>query len=192
MKLSYLRRCALLLLYSNTGFAAGFVSSTNNGVYLAFSGPSRNEPINYAEKLVWGAFCTNGTVELNYPAPAFSIKIKMTGPDGREVPKTDLGSGYGTKFDKVRRFEDTIDQGQVGYHAPHTGVIFASGMYVASEGVASGPLLPSPQQLFEMSAPGKYKLEIEMQMFQVVKGTNWTRKLLRFERIEIPVVKPSD
>ena len=181
----------LLLLRPSHAFAA-VLSSTNNGVYIAIGGMSSNECLRYDERIVWHAFCTNGSVDLNYPAPAFGTKIRMTGPDGREVAKTDLGNSFGTKFEKVRRFEDTASQGQIGYHAQHTGVMIASGAYDPREGLLSGPVLPSPQQLFKMGAPGTYKMEIQMQMFLVNRDTNWTRKLLLFEPVKLSVVKPPD
>ena len=116
----------------------------------------------------------------------------MTGPDGNEVPKTALGMSFGTNFDKVRRFEDTTGGIGTGYHSSHTGVISAHGNYDERGGQFSGPLLPSPKQLFQMGTPGIYVMEIQLQMFRVTKGTNlWARQLIQFAPIEIRVKKPA-
>jgi hypothetical protein len=179
----------LLLVRSLSGAE---LSDTNNGVYVAIGGSSTNDLVDFDERIVWRPFCNTGAVELNYPDPSYGVRIRMTGPDGNEVSKTALGLSFGTKFDKVQRFEDTTGGVGAGYHSSHTGVISAHGNYDERDSALTGPLLPSPKQLFQMGTPGIYVMEIQLQMFQVAKGTNlWTRQLIQFAPIKIRVKKPA-
>jgi len=153
---------------------------------VAIAGPSTNEPIRFDDKLVWRAFCNTGVVTLNYPDPQYGLKVSLRGPDGRAVAKTKLGKGFGTDFENVHNYADAV-------HGWHMGIVDAQGSYDGRQGALSGPLLPSPKDLFQIEKPGTYVLEIQMQMFRVNKTTNqWSRELLRFSPVRVLVERPPD
>jgi hypothetical protein len=126
-------------------------------------------------------FCDTGRVELAYPKPEYGVKIKMTGPDGREVSKTTLGKSFGSKFDQLREFTDS-----------RLDCIDAWGPYRENPGLGGGRPLPRPEDLFKMRDPGAYTLTVEMQMFhRAAPGSNdkyWT--LFRFPPVTIHVEGP--
>lgn len=177
---------------STCGVLATGFSETNDGFYIAISGSSTNEPVASNDPLSWRPFCTRSTAatEFNYPDPARGIKIKMLDFRGKQIRRTELGKSYGTKFDKLSRFQDIIPAPHAGYSSGHVGSILAKGSYNDTDAV-SGPLLPSAQDLFQIQKPGIYTLEIQMQMFLIHKTANqWTRKLIRFSPVKIKVVMP--
>jgi hypothetical protein len=160
------------------------LSATNSEVYYAIEGASdTNSVIQCDNKLVWSAFSTSVPIELNYPNVEYGIKIKMTAPDGSVVKKTELGSQYGTRFDRVKKPEDAFPR-------RHLGCIMAERWYDARGGPMSGPLLPAPRDLFAMKNPGIYRLEIEMMFFRVNRGTNgFSRDILRYPPVTLKVKK---
>ena len=173
------------------GFAAGF-SETNNGVYLAISGSSTNALVMYDDSLAWRPFCesVDGQSEFNYPDRSYFIKLTMLNALGEKVQKTELGKGFGVKFDQLHSYQDIVHPPDAGYSSPHIGSIVAQGPYDVSAPV-SGPLLPAPRDLFQIETPGIYTLQIQMQMFLIHKTTNqWTRELIRFSPISIRVERP--
>jgi hypothetical protein len=192
MKIHY----SILACFS-LGFAAlvsaANLSDTNNGVYIAiagFGGQSGRdyvgaETIRFDDKLLWCPFCTTGAVSLNYPDRAYGVRVTMHGPDDKEVTKTSLGEGYGAAFDKLRSYEDVARGWSMGS-------IEASGAYdPRGGGFTGGPPLPAPKDLFQMDKAGVYTLDIQMQLFQIVSGSNgWIRNLLRFQPVRIKVEKP--
>lgn len=163
------------------------LTGISNGLYIAIGVPrGTNELIRFDEKLVWHPFSKIGEVELNYSDPEYGLKIRMIGPDGKTVAKTALGRRFGTKFESVQRYEDA-------FHGWHMGNVTAKGEYDARDAPLSGPLLPSAKELFQMAESGVYTLEIQMQMFQIIKQTNsWTRKLIRFDPVKLKIEKPPD
>ncbi len=186
------------LLGSITGAFALGLSDTNSGVYLGVESSKGKalgnisadtnftvEPFRFDAPLVWRPFCNTGAVQLNYPTLPYLAKIEMVGPDGRPVAKTALGRSVGAKFDEVKRFEDA-------FHGWTVGSVEADSPYDSRDVGFSGPRLPAPGDMFEMEKPGSYKLELQMQMFRVIKGTNqWTRELIRFSPIHIRIEKPA-
>lgn len=176
------------------------LSETNNGIYLAIaafrSGFVTNEPIFYDDVLIWSPFCNTNTkpIKLNYPAPKYGIKIKMLGPDGKEVTKTFLGKSFGTDFDHVHTRTDVVHVGGVGGpYSGHFAGIEAQGRYEARGGGFTGAVLPTPKDLFEMEKPGIYTLEIQMQMFRNSGSRDpatCAADLIRFSPVKIKVEKP--
>jgi hypothetical protein len=175
------------LFYLPTVLATGF-SSPTNGVYLAItedmpmSGlPGTNEPFKSNDELVWAAYCSNtGKVSLSYPIDrAYGVKIKMFGPDSQEVEKTSLGKMYGSRWDDLHSYKDARLQ-----------PFIAEGSFEDNHGEACCGILPSAQELFKMSKPGIYTMEIEIQLFRHVPTQDtevWRRNLLRFTPIKIKV-----
>jgi hypothetical protein len=190
----------LLLLFCfgalTNSYALG-LSETNHGLYLAvaswhrvLSGDKSDpfisiEPFRFNDKLVWRPFCNTGRAELTYPGPPHLARISMTAPDGKAVAKTRLGETFGSEFDHAR-FEDTV-------HGWSVARVEADSPYDARGGGFTGPTLPAPADLFQMEKPGIYMLEIQMQMFRVVRVTNqWTKPLIRFSPIRLKVEKPAE
>jgi hypothetical protein len=180
MKTKVIISSVICALWSVQAFGAGF-SETNNGIYLVIGGSaSTNEPIKFNERLAYMPFCDTGSIRLSQAEPVYGTKIKMIGPDGKDVPKTSLGQSYGSKFDQLHSYKDA-----------HLGGIGASGPY---QGMFSG-LLARPNELFIMEKPGIYTLEIQMQMFRYTPSldTNeWSRNLIRFSPVKIRVEKPPE
>jgi hypothetical protein len=145
------------------------------GVGAAFR---TNEPIKFDEKLAYYPFCNTGDVMLAEASPVYSTRIKMTGPDGKEVEKTPLGQSFGSKFDQWHKYNDT-----------RVGETCACGPY---QGFLGG-VLPSAKELFVMQEPGIYTLDVQMQMFRVGARPNTnaaSRNPIRFSAVKIKVVKP--
>lgn len=175
------------------GLSADF-SETNGGIYVAISGSSTNESVPFNESLAWRPFCssTSGEAEMNYPDRSYGIKLGMFDAFGKQVPKTKLGESFGVKFDQLHNYQDVISQPKMGYSSTHIGSVLAQGPYDETAPV-SGPVLPAPNELFQIEKPGDYTLEIQMQMFLIHKDTNvWTRELIRFSPIRIHVTKSSE
>lgn len=183
-----MNRCfALLLAILLIGFSRAFaveLSTTNDAVYFGICGVTTNVPIRFDDKMVWRPFCNTGAVELNYPAAEFGVKVRLWSNDGTEVPKTELGQKYGSKFDQVHTYEDVTQGWQMGRieatepYDPRNGALF------------SGSVFPAAKDLFKIEKPGIYRMELEMQMFRVTRGTNhWDRKLIRFEPIKVKIEK---
>jgi len=107
----------------------------------------------------------------------------MVGPDGREVSKTSLGQQYGSKWNNLHTFKDT-----------RVGIIAAEEVYANNPWLGGGKLLATPQELFEIGKPGIYTLELEMQMFRIIRNntTNWPRERFQFPPVKIKVEKPAD
>lgn len=165
------------------------ISETNNGFYLVV-GAVRSaaviakEPIRFDDRLLWLPFSEKGQVELSYPVEAaYRMRIRMTGTNGIELPKTSLGKKFGTKFDNLHSFTDT---------RPYPFVI--EGSYKDNPDLGGGRFLPSPNELFQIKKEGIYTLEIQMQMFYPnPQSTNaWHRDLVRFSPIKIQVEKPKE
>ncbi len=180
MKMNVIISSAICALWSIQVFGVGF-SQTNNGIYLVIGGSaSTNEPIKFDERLAYQPFCNTGSIRLSQTEPIYGTKIKMIGPDGKEVPKTSLGQSYGSKFDQLHSYKDA-----------HLGGIGASGPY---QGMLSG-LLARPSELFIVEKPGIYTLEVQMQMFRyspTLDPDEDYRNLIRFSPIKIKVEKPPE
>lgn len=164
------------------------LSNTNGSIYLAVAaitpagGFVSTEPIPFDAHLIWGAFMDSGKVEVNYPAPAYGIKVRMIGADGKEVAKTALGRSYGANWDKLHSFKDG-----------RLGSTDAWGPFDLRGGGFSGRPLPAPKELFQMQLPGVYTMEIQMQIFRHTGSTNpavWYTNLMRFSPVRITVQKP--
>jgi hypothetical protein len=184
----WLIACFVIWLTSLFPVAAVELSTTNDGIYVGIAGGLTGQyPIPFDTRLVWRPFSDSGALELNYPKPEFGVKVKMWGPDGRETPKTPLGRKFGSKFDSVQTYADVISGWSMG-------CIEAQGRYDRRDGpLLSGPMLPAPKDWFEMEQPGTYTLELQMQMFRIIKSTNqWTRKLIRLAPMKIKVEKPPE
>jgi hypothetical protein len=192
MKIQFLILTVFWLCLETPGWAAS-LSETNNGVYIGFAGLS-NEPgggyvgtetLRFDDRLLWCPFFTNGSASLNYPHRYYGVRVTMHGPDGKEVAKTAVGKSYGVEFDKVRGYQDVVRGWSMGS-------IEAQGPYdPRGGGFTGGPPLPAPKELFQMDKPGVYTLDIEMQLFQIVKKSgSWSRNLLRFGPVRIQVEKP--
>jgi hypothetical protein len=170
--------------------ATGF-SETNGGFYIALSGSSTNEPIACGDPLSWRPFSirSKDSAEFNYPDRSYGIKLTMLDAAGKEVPKTKLGAEFGIKFEQLRSFQDIVPTPRTGYSSVQIASILVQGAYDDTDAV-SGPLLPAVNDLFQITKPGIYTLEIQMQMFLIHKDTNqWTRELIRFTPVSIKVQK---
>jgi hypothetical protein len=186
MRISLTFVLALCVLPQMPSFAVE-LSTTNEGVYIGIcSAPSGQYPFPSDEVLAWRPFLVSGVLlTLNYPDPEYFLKIDMHDLDGKQIPKTSEGLKIGSKFDGVKTYDD------VG-HRWHIGVIEAYGSYDVRDGLLlSGPVLAEPSKWFKMDKPGVYEMEIQFQMFRVIKATNgWSRQLIRFEPMKVKVQKP--
>jgi hypothetical protein len=165
------------------------LSETNNGFFIAISGGiiGTNGAVPFDKRLVWLPFCTTNTggadIELQYPNAKYGMKIKMTGPDGKEVSKTGLGKLSGSKWDQLHSYKDSRLNG------------ISAGSYQPDLGAEGGQFLPAPDDLFEIDKPGIYTLEIQMQMFRHTGSTDPDEQyhnLIRFSPVKIKVEKPNE
>ena len=187
------------------------VSGMTNGLCVAVCGQRgpgvifvMTEPIRFNDELVWGAFSTNGEVELMYPNPDFGIMVRMWGPDGKEVRRTALGKTYGSKFDEIGSYRPGRAMGHVRTVrplSPHEAEYGFPARFLP----APDPEAPfrinraTPKDLFKIKKPGIYTLEIQMQMFvrpYVRKIADYERVLVAshfcFPQVRIKVEKPPD
>lgn len=172
-------------LASATGF-----SEKTNGVYLAIEswgknsrplGRITNEPFLSSNELSFSAFCDSGKVELQYsPDPAQFVKIKMIDENGDEIPKTELGKKFGSKLDDELR----------PWKGRSVGTLLAWGSYKENRGQGMAKPLPPPEALFEISEPGIYTMEIQFQMFRLIRTPNWKREPITFSPIKVKIEKP--
>jgi hypothetical protein len=170
------------------------LSAITNNLYLAVQGWSHkstgldtNKVIQFDDELNWCPFCITGHVELNYPNPTHGIKIKMWNKEGKEVPKTSLGETYGSKWSQLHSPLDN-DRHNIG------GITAWRGRYYESD-IFTGPILPSPNELFQMDESGVYTMEIQMQMFRHPNSNDtneWAHNLFGFPPIKIKVEKPPE
>ena len=167
------------------------LSQTNNGFFLAIGGArsGTNEPVQYNENLIFLPFYslyanTNSKlIELQYPDAEYCIKIKMTGPDNQEVPKTNVGKILGSKWDKLHDRSNSKSW---------FSVLVGNG-YNSNIGANGGRLLLAPNDYFDIEQSGIYTLEIQMQMLRYTGSTDPNeqyRNLIRFSPIRIKVEKP--
>ena len=178
--------CALFVALLFQSPAADLSVSTN-GIYLAIIGVRNgstvsNGAVRFDDRLVWMPFADSGNIRLSYPDPKYGVRIRMTGPDGKDVVKSALGTNFGSKFEQLHDYRDGT-----------LGGIEAWGPYKDNPDLGGGRLLPSPRELFQMEQPGIYKMEIEMQMFRQSPSTNvevWRTNLIRFAPVEIEIERP--
>jgi hypothetical protein len=181
-----------LLVYSAILSRGCEVSDITNNLYLAIQGwrdgsivVETGKPIRPNDELVWAPFSVGSNVDLLYPYPESGIKIKMWGPDGKEVKKTDLGQSFGSKWDQLHSYLDN-DPNHIG------GITAWHGSHDSRE-IFTGPIIQSIDKLFEITKPGIYTLEIQMQMFRnphSADTNNWSRNLFSFPPLNIKVQKP--
>jgi hypothetical protein len=161
MKVRFTLLLTIYLLSFDHVFAVGL--STTNEICLAISGwrggntSITNEIIRFDDKLVWSVFNNNpGPVELNYSlVPDYLMKVRMFGPDGKEVSKTAVGKRFGRRFYELHSYKDV-----------RLVPTAAEGSYEQNHGQGSGNILPAPNEFFKMKESGIYTMEIEMQMFR--------------------------
>jgi len=178
---------------------AAELSQPTNGVYLAVAGYQRNSgvitnaPIPFDASLVFLPYCDTGHVTLSYPLdPAYGVKVRMTGPDGKEVQKTSLGKRFGSKFDRLQSVMDTRLYPVEAWGAFRDNEELGGAKTFPNYRVGNSVPELTPKDIFEMKNAGTYTLEIQMQMFRFSpNSTNaWNREVFRFSPVKIGVEKP--
>jgi len=158
-------------------------SSTNHGVYVAIIGTKSNGLAGFDDGLQWRVFCENQSPMLESPDLSSGFKMKLQGPDGKDVPRTALGRTIGVNFDALQ----TLDKLPPG--SKLTELNFLSGTY---NSVPAKPL-PLLKNCFDIKEAGIYALEFQMQLFRLNymdPGTNKSEDLLRFPPMTIKVNFP--
>jgi hypothetical protein len=193
----------VILIWSPSAYATG-LSAPTNGVYLAVgawpqpaSGSGTNQPIRFDETLIFLTFCNTGQVELKYPLdPAYGVKVRMTDAAGKDVSATSLGKRFGSKFDSLRTITDTRVYPIVawGSYQDNPGLGGARFLCDRHKGAIGAPTGLAPKDLFEMTKPGVYTLEIQLKMFRFdPKSTNaWNYEPFCFSPLTIKAEKPGE
>jgi len=189
------------------------ISAKTNGFYLATCGYARsgdetNKIIRFDDQLLWAVFNDAYTPEeqfrLEFPGnAAYSVKIELTDSNGKEVTKTAVGHRFGAKWDKASYvfFEspENVAPPYFNFMKPappndtHFIPVFVLGPLKDNpEWVAGGHILPRPNELFQISRPGRYTLMIQMQMLcpDAASTNRWHAKLLQFSPMYLKIEKP--
>ena len=176
-------------LFGTSLSSALTLSSTNDGICVAVGawragmGFFGGDIIQYDDKLLCEFISTLGDFRLDCPNAAFAWRIRMFGPDGTEIAKTEAGQQIGVKFNDILSHPDGRSKGEQGYPTvPY---------YDRRDEMFGGPLLPAPQDWFQMERPGIYILELEMQVLRRPRNTNETlMQIVRIPQVRIKVEKP--
>ena len=193
MKIFYITLLAL------ASFEAAFqkadaveITPITNGVFLLFAADRpncfivTNEPIQYDDRIVWDIYCPTGVARLFLPFPD-GIRIAMYDTNHVEVPKTLLGEDYGKRFSHTLRRSDYGGKGIAIFTIP-TNSIKTIGWY-------AGRIFYRPLDLFQITKPGIYTMEIQMEMFYQgpkTKDPYYPEDFFRFAPVKIKVEKLPD
>jgi hypothetical protein len=188
----------VLILGVSLKMSAVELSESTNGVYLAVAGYRQslgvvtNEPIRFDDSLVFLTYSESGHITLSYPIdPAYGIKLNMIGPDGKSIPKTDLGKRFGSKFTDFHSVTDTRLYPVEAWGTFRDNPTMGGAKFFP--GYAIGGSMPeiSAKDLFDMNETGQYILEVQMQMARFdSKSTNvWSREVFCFPNVRIRVEK---
>jgi hypothetical protein len=168
----------MLVVHSAAPRPTGFSAATN-GLYVTVRGSGQTDAdlrARYDMDMIWRPFSTTGVVALALPDRPFGIRFTMVGPDGSDVPKTELGEKFGARFDALR--------------SPHNcklDRVHAAPEWQTQE-ILSAEILPAPNKLFKMSKQGIYVLHAEFQLFRA-EGTNWHSSPIRFPAARLEIDK---
>ena len=160
-------------------------SATNQGVHICIFGTKTNGPAGFDDGLSWRVYCENQHSILRSLVLTSAFKMKLTGPDGKEVPRTDLGQIIGVNFDGVK----TSNELSPGNWRTGSELDFRSGV----PGIAPTRPLPLLKDCFAMDKPGIYTLELQAQFYRVnydKPSKPETEELLRFPPMTIKVNRP--
>ena len=159
------------------------LSATNQGVHLAISGTKAKGSAGFDDGLLWRAYCENQHSVLHSLDLSTGFKMKLLGPDSKEVTKTALGQTIGGNFEAVKTM-DRLPSGTI-----LSDLDFRSGL---ADIVPAKPL-PRLRDCFAMDRPGIYTLELQMQLFRITyktAGEPEPEELLRFPPMTIKVNRP--
>jgi ribosomal protein L31 len=159
-------------------------SATNHGIYFAISGTKTKKAIAFDGNLNWHPYFT-GTESfmLHTLDVSAGLKLRLWGPDGREISKTALGQTIGTNFDGVR----------TGENLPPGTEIAVLYFWSGEPAIVPAQPLPSVSDCFAMDKPGVYTLELQMQFLKVIGKTFLEPEhdeLVRFPPMSIKVNRP--
>jgi len=116
--------CAMTVCASSQCIEAAVWAETN-GVCSALIGwretvgAITNGVVRGNDELLFVISPKTGPLDFSLPEDkAYTIRTKMLGADGKEVPKTYPGKNYGSKFDELRNNSE-IRQGGLAVFGPH-------------------------------------------------------------------------
>lgn len=157
-------------------------SATNHGVCLSIIGTKSNGLAGFDDGLRWRP-TGEDNIMLNALDLSSAFKLKLHGPDGKEVPKTALGQTIGVNFDAVRTF---------GRLPPGIKLTYLDIMPGMPFHVPEQPF-PVLKDCFAMEKPGVYTLELQMQLFRIIDKPPYgpePEELLRFPPMILKVNRP--
>jgi len=142
-----------------------------------------------SDQMIIFCFLTTNALgsKVYYPVDEYLCRARLWDEQGRPVQPRGVGKKLGRHFSDLRAFSPDrvrwINRG--GSDTPRPFVD-----YLRPDGCAAQNLY-TPQELFEFASPGRYRLELEFQVFlQGRVGTNVSYTLIRLPAVQIPVIKP--
>ena len=161
-------------------------SEAVSGIFAEITFPSGRELKSNA--MIRYCFLTTNTLgsRLFYPTQEYFCRAKLWDERGRPVQPRGVGTRLGRHFSDLKVFSESkvrhINRG--GSDTPRP---FVDNLRPDACGAKN---LYSPEELFDLEKPGRYRLQLEFQVFlQCLSGTNVSYKLIRLPPIEMHVVK---
>jgi hypothetical protein len=115
------------------------------------------------------------------PKDEYLARMKLYDSNNVPVVKTALGRKYGQKFDELSHWDRKFASRPHGRPA----------MVPIGQDWEYACVLPAVSQLFDITKPGVYRLEMEVQVMVLYLGKHQVRQISRFPPIKLNVVKPS-
>ena len=121
--------------------------------------------------------------------PEYAFRISAFSEDGLPVEPTRKGMKYGSKFDTLKEYSDAAIN-KAGRRPPYWDIASPPSQFSDS-----GENIPPPEELFNLSKPGKYTMTIEAacfacRYFPPPPGDNATNYyLVKFPPVKLTVIK---
>lgn len=176
-----------------------FFSRATNGVYVGVCGQStvsvkdtawvsNSLPIACSDKLLIGIFCSTGAVRVLYPLDCdYFVKFGMRDAAGLSVTKTAVGDRWGSQFDRFPAKPGRSNRNRMA------GLEVAGSHETDNPALSFGPVLPSPQDLFQMKRGGIYDLTLAVHLMKRRMLTNgWTWDPIMIPPFTVKVEKPPE
>jgi hypothetical protein len=201
IRISKNKLTTMMMLFIAVSCCSGklFLSDATNDVYVGICGThavssesldwvTNNAPVRYDDGLAIMAFCRTGAVNLLVPLDkTIFIKFEMRDNTGKKVAETAEGKQWGSDIkhfpaEPGRNKHDRMSIWEA--RGPHTNGFSA---------FMSGPSLPAPKDLFEMTNSGIYYLTLEVRLMKQHMQTNgWTWTHIAIPPVTVKVERSPD
>ena len=163
-----------------------FDTPSTNGVFARFQFPTEMNAIR-SDTIVRYSLLSNSTnmVGVFIPKPEYFCRLRLFDSQTNEIAKSRLGLAMGAEFTALKTFSH--DQIMLG--GRDTGGGRQLSFVVVVDDTAVARELPPVEQMFRVARPGRYRLQIEMQVFARRSDAKGPYVLSRMPMVEVPVIK---